>query len=285
MVNLWYAQCGALAILHHISRFAIDLNGLDAAFAALGQQRHFIANMSLAGTGNPADDRSETLDRKRPLHRLAKDAVGRFGTDTFDHLHQAAVKGIKTLAGNTRHRADGAVLQKRTLQKFPDFIADLIHTLRRNHIHLGQGHHAMPDPQQCQDIQMLPRLRHDAIISGNQKDYPINAGGAGHHRFDEMLVAGDIDNADFQIAERAWGKAQLDTHAPLFFFLEPVGLAAGQTLDQRGLAVIDMPGGSECDINPTHRWPSPARIPVSASIRTAASSSRSVRGSMRICSF
>ena len=43
-------------------------------------------------------------------------------------------------------------------------------------------------------------------------------------------------------------EAELDRDAPLFFFLQPVGINAGQPLYKRRLAVIDVPGRSHDDM-------------------------------------
>ena len=103
--------------------------------------------------------------------------------------------------------------------------------------------------QQREDVEMLAGLRHDAVVGGDDQDHAVHAGGAGDHRLDEVLVAGHVDDADFQVGDRAGGEAEVDRHAPLFLLLEPIGLAAGQAFDQGGLAVVDMPGGSQGDVD------------------------------------
>ena len=58
--------------------------------------------------------------------------------------------------------------------------------------------------------------------------------GAGDHGLDEVLVARHVHNADLHVGDLAGGEAQLDRHPPLFFFLQPVGFAAGKAFHQRG---------------------------------------------------
>jgi hypothetical protein len=50
------------------------------------------------------------------------------------------------------------------------------------------------------------------------------------------------------VGDLAWGKPQIDRHAPLFFFLQPVGFAPGKALYQRGFSVIDMTRRAKRDI-------------------------------------
>ena len=42
-------------------------------------------------------------------------------------------------------------------------------------------------------------------------------------------------------------EAELDGDAARFLFLQPVGVGAGQRLDQRALAVVDVTGGADQD--------------------------------------
>ena len=63
---------------------------------------------------------------------------------------------------------------------------------------------------------------------------------------------GDIDEAETQRVAAGRGKfevreADVDGDAAALFFFEPVGIDAGQGFDQRGLAVIDVPGGADDD--------------------------------------
>ena len=73
---------------------------------------------------------------------------------------------------------------------------------------------------------MLARLRHDAIVSGDHQQGKVDAGSACHHRVDEALVAGHVDetqNLAFGmgigrgIGHLYIGKAQLDTDATRLF--------------------------------------------------------------------
>ncbi len=170
----------------------------------------------------------------------------------------------------------------------------------------------MLDAQQGQDVQVLAGLRHDAVVGRHHEDAAVDPAGPGDHRLDEVLVARDIDDADLDVGDDARGKAQLDRHAAFFLDLEPVRVAAGQELDQRGLAVIDVPGGAERDVvllsghvsylshssyrsHRTHktyrtdrttlpfscRYSLAASAAATASTTIASSPSRSVRGSMR----
>ena len=110
-------------------------------------------------------------------------------------------------------------------------------------------HDAVANAQQREDVEMLAGLGHHAVVGGHDEDDGVHAAGPGDHGLDEVLVAGHVDDADLRVGDLAGGEAEFDRHAPLFLLLEPVGFAAGQALDQRGLAVVDMAGRAEGDVD------------------------------------
>ena len=63
-------------------------------------------------------------------------------------------------------------------------------------IGLGQRHHTAVDAEQLQDLHVLARLRHHAVVERHHQQRRIDAAGAGEHRVHEPLVAGNIDEAE-----------------------------------------------------------------------------------------
>ena len=107
----------------------------------------------------------------------------------------------------------------------------------------------MPQAHQREDVQMLVRLRHDAVVGGDDEDDHIHAVRAGDHVADEVHMARHIHDADDAlVGQAARGEAQVNGQAALFLLGQRVGLAAGEQLDERGLAVIHVPGGAEHDV-------------------------------------
>ena len=93
---------------------------------------------------------------------------------------------------------------------------------------------------------MLAGLRHDAVVCGDHQQHEIDAGGAGQHVVNEFLVPRHVDEAEHgAVRRRQIGEAEIDGNAARFLFLQPVGIDAGQRAHQRGLAVVDMAGGSD----------------------------------------
>ena len=107
---------------------------------------------------------------------------------------------------------------------------------------------------------MLAGLRHDRVVGGDDEHDEVDAGGAGEHVLDEAFVARDIDDAEavsltpvaYAPGSPGWqferGEADVDGDAARFFFGQAVAVDAGEGLDERGLAVIDMASGAEDEI-------------------------------------
>ncbi len=111
---------------------------------------------------------------------------------------------------------------------------------------LGDDEDAAARAEQMEDVEMLLGLRHHAVVGGDGEEHEVDAVGAGEHVADEALVAGDVDDAGAgAVGEGEVGEAEIDRDAALLFFLEAVGVLAGQGFDERGFAVIDVAGGAD----------------------------------------
>ena len=99
---------------------------------------------------------------------------------------------------------------------------------------------------------MLASLRLDALVCRDDQQDEINSADSGEHVAHEALVAGNVDEAEAQalaVIDREFKvrEAQINRYSATFFFLQPVGVDAGQCLDQRGFAVINVAGGTDDD--------------------------------------
>ena len=93
---------------------------------------------------------------------------------------------------------------------------------------------------------MLDGLRLDALGRRHDQQRRVDAGGAGQHVVHEALVARHVDEAELAAAaEVAVGVAEIDGDAARLLLLEAIGVDAGQRLDQRGLAVVDVARGAD----------------------------------------
>ncbi|KXF75594.1 hypothetical protein ATN84_16500 [Paramesorhizobium deserti] len=211
-----------------------------------GTDRHGIIDRHLAGKHRSGDDRAGTLDREGAVHRHAEPArrlpltQPPGGSDDFVPQRRYA------LTRYGRNRDHGRIMEHGAGK----FIADRRFNGRQpvllHQICLGDGDDAAFHPKEIDDGEMFARLRHHPVIGGNHQKHEIDAAGAGKHGVDEFLVSRHIDETDdARIARRHIGEAEINRDAAGFFLLQPVRIDAGQRPDQGGLAVIDMPGGTD----------------------------------------
>ena len=82
--------------------------------------------------------------------------------------------------------------------------------------------------QQAADVEVLARLRHHRFVGRDDQQHAVDAADARQHRPHETLVPRHVDKRDAGVADRRVGKPELDGDAARFFFLEAIGIDAGQ---------------------------------------------------------
>ena len=190
------------------------------------------------------------MDRERPIHRQAEHAVDPPGPDRLHQGPERLEELVEPSPVTLETGRIGRPFEERAAQEArPGRPAPARSRSGVDAVDLRQRHEAVADAQQGEDVEVLAGLGHDAVVGGHHEDHAVHAAGAGDHGLDEVLVAGHVDDADLHVGDRAGGEAQVDRHAPLFLLLQPVGLAAGERLDQGGLAVVDVAGRAEGDVD------------------------------------
>ena len=121
------------------------------------------------------------------------------------------------------------------------------------------------------DREVLARLGHHAFVGRDHQHRQIDAADAGQHVLDEALVAGNVDDLDGEavrlLEER---EAEVDRDAARLLLGQAVGVDAGQRLHERGLAVVDVPGGADDDVRGVaHARRRPPRAPAPARVTCA----------------
>ncbi len=164
------------------------------------------------------------------------------------HVGEGRLQFGDALARVRRRGDERGVLQKRALHQLADLQLDDLARRLIDQIALGQGDDAVTQAEQAKDFQMLARLRHDRIVGGHDEDGQVDAGGAGEHVLDETLVAGHVDDAEAERRQIEDGEADVDGDAARLLFRQTIAVDAGQGLDQRGLAVVDVAGRAEDQI-------------------------------------
>ena len=150
---------------------------------------------------------------------------------------------VPCLGGNGNDRG---ACKRRWCKRLRDLLTDKVKEIGLNEIRFRHDDDSSVNTQEVKNIQVFPRLRHDALISRNDEESKVDAANAGEHVLDETLVAWNIHNADLLTGGQAQPrKTEIDGHAALLFLTEAVRIDAGQCVDECGLAVIDVAGGTD----------------------------------------
>ena len=102
--------------------------------------------------------------------------------------------------------------------------------------------------QQRADREVLARLRHHALVGRDHEHREVDAADAGEHVLHEALVAGHVDDLDREAGFLDEREAEIDRDAARLFLGEAIGIDPGEGFHERGLAVIDVAGGSDHDV-------------------------------------
>ena len=110
---------------------------------------------------------------------------------------------------------------------------------------LRHRHDARAHAERAQHGRVLDRLRHHPVIGGDDEQEQVDAGGSGDHRAHEALVTRDVDERQRPAADVELREAEVDRHAAGALLRQPIGVAPGERADERGLAVVDVPGRAD----------------------------------------
>ena len=141
------------------------------------------------------------------------------------------------------------MLEDRPRQELPEVEHRQLAHLRVHHVDLVEHHDPAREPQQLEDLQVLARLGHHAVIGGDDEEHDVHARGAGHHVAHEALVSRDVDEPDpSAVGEREVPVAEVDGHPALALLGEAVGVGPGEGADEAALPVVDVAGRADHDL-------------------------------------
>src|SRR5207245_7445182 len=103
-----------------------------------------------------------------------------------------------------------------------------------------------PHPVEAEDRAVLARLRQDPLVQGDDEEHRVDRADSGEHVADEVLMAGDVDDADVRAAGRTEPREpEVDGHAPLALLAQAIGVDASERGDEGRLPVVHVAGGAD----------------------------------------
>ena len=88
---------------------------------------------------------------------------------------------------------------------------------------------------------MLTCLWHHAFVRCDHEQREVDTAHACQHVFDEMLMSGDIDDADFAATGQSEpSETQIDRKAARLLFSQAIGVDPGECADQSTFAMVNV---------------------------------------------
>ncbi|MNP50321.1 hypothetical protein D3C76_1445810 [compost metagenome] len=122
-----------------------------------------------------------------------------------------------------------------------------MHPGRFDPVAFADCHQRPRNAQQFDDSQVFAGLWHHAVIGGDHQQHQVDALRPGEHVMGETFMTRDIDETGkgrtrFQ---RGVEITEVDGHTALALFPALITDLPGECLEQRGLAMIDVPCGAD----------------------------------------
>ena len=225
---------------------AVHLDAAHADAPALRQELQLLILRDRAGNEAPGDDRAESRDRERAIDRKTNPARRPIGIGPASRqAEDRALQVLDPRPGPGRHRHDLRVFQRGTPRHLPDVRSRDVDELRSDAVRLGHRDDAPTDAEHPHDLEVLAGLGHDRLVGRHDEENRVDAARAREHVADEALVARNVDEGHAHSIPLRVREAQVDRDAPPLLLGKAIGVDPRESLHERGLAVIDVPGGAD----------------------------------------
>ena len=191
------------------------------------------------------------IEKARSMGRKSGPSAGRSGTSAASRASSARERVEPLAASRPSTGTIARALEEGALRRVADVLLEQrqpVGAELREEVRLRHRDEAARHAEEAADVEVLAGLRHHALVGGDDEHHEVDAAGARRHRADEPLVAGDVDDAGHgAVGQGEVREPELDGDAAPLLLAQPVGVDAGERLDERGLAVIDVAGGADDD--------------------------------------
>jgi hypothetical protein len=154
------------------------------------------------------------------MGKRGSSSVPRWGTDAASARSAA------------RSSMSPCALEERSAHGGGHVLSHELEPVRLDQVRLGQRDEPRLDSEQGADGQVLPRLRHHALVRRDHQHRQIDAADPGQHVPDEALVARHVDDLDRQPRLLEEREPEIDRDAASLLLGKTVGVRPRQGLDQ-----------------------------------------------------
>ena len=195
----------------------------------------FVAHPDGARGERPGDDRARAADGERAVDPQPHVGIAVRWRQPIDERQQFRAHPVQVGAEN-----HGQIGQRGARK----LLLHLIDGARRiGEVGLADHDQRVPHAQRVQSGEVLVGLRHPALGGRDHEHDRWHRAHAGQHVRDEPLVARHVDERELPPVDLGPRETQVDRQPPALLLGQPIGPHAGEPLHERGLAVVDVPGG------------------------------------------
>ena len=232
-----------LAGSRHVLLAAVNFDPPDAHGPARRQQLELLISPERSGHETARHDRTETRNEKCAIDRQAdRPRLALFPAHARGDSRQRGPEKVQTLAGHGRYGNDRSAVEKGAAHEIAHVREGDVDEVAAGAVALRHRDHAVRQAEQPHDLEVLARLGHDGLVGGDDEEHRFDPARAGQHVANELLVARHVHERDAHAVPLGVRESQIDRDAAPLLLGEPVGVDAGQSPDQRGLPVVDVPG-------------------------------------------
>ena len=191
-------------------------------------------------------DREDTVDREA-TGVAATDPRRRAATASLTRRSAARTASIPVPSADDAART-GSRSERRPGEQRADRRDHIVPPGILDGVDLRHDRDPVADPERVEQREVLERLRPRTVVGGDDQQRGIDLAGPDEHVADQLVVPRHIDEVELgPVVEREVRIADVDGHPAALLLGQPVGVDAGQRAQQRGLAVVDVPGRADDD--------------------------------------
>ena len=152
----------------------------------------------LAATQRSAGQRSgdhgaDAAQGEHAVHRQARLADVPWQGSLAQNPGQSCLQLIETATADHRGGNNRRLGERRSRELFAELGRDCLFI--HGQVNLRESDDGPADVEIAQNLQMFLGLGHPTVVGGHHKQGQVNRADTGHHVLHEILVAGDIDDA------------------------------------------------------------------------------------------
>jgi hypothetical protein len=246
-VQLFFTDSGkiegrSLSRKRRIHRLIMHLDIADLYLAVLRENLDFITLADGSLDQGSCNDGAVALNRKYTIDRQTEELFRVVFQQSIVYLrYNQLLQLFNVIALKSSDFDARCIFQEGSLNQLPGVILDQLNpVLIVHHVALGKYDDSAADSQHVQNMEMLHRLRHDALIQRYNQQNHVDSADSRQHVADKLFMSRYVNDADVIISADHVRESVFNRNSALLLLFQAVCVRPGQRADQTGLSVIDV---------------------------------------------